>query len=143
MKKFTKILTYALLIISAVIFVIFYASSHPADAGTADSTLNMVLNWAYLLLCLSVLGAIILPLFFSSGKNVKGSLIKIGVVIVVCVVSYLLASSAPLQGVTVNPAPTAGDLKFTSTILLISSLFLVADIIAVLGGGLINNLRNR
>lgn len=134
--KYLKYLLYILLALSSVIIIAFYTS------GYADGLLTLLLNWSIVLMLASLVGAVIMPIFFSSGKGSKSSLIKLGVVVVICVVSYVAASGDPLQ-VPCNVVPTETDLKLTDTGLVMTIILFVVAVLAILSGGLINTIRNR
>ena len=65
--KLVKILSYLLLIVSAVLIIAFYAM------GTPESMVSTILGWAYVLLGLALVSMLILPLFFRDGKKTNKS----------------------------------------------------------------------
>ncbi len=134
--KYLKYLSYILMAVSAVLMIVFYAS------GYTDEMITTVLNWTAILMVACLVGAICLPFFFSSGKGLKGTIIKIGVAAAVCVVSYLIASGDPVQ-TSRNVEATANELKFTDTGLIMTTILFVIAIVAILSGGIINIVRNR
>ena len=134
--KYIKYLSYILLAISAVIIILFYSS------GFSEAMVNLALQWSGLLFLACLVGAICLPFFFSTGKGLKNTLIKVGVVVVLCGVSYLLAAGDPLQ-VTTNVEPTAGELKFTDAGLITTIILFVLAVVSIISGVIINTVRNR
>lgn len=134
--KYIKYLSYILLAISAIIIIVFYTS------GFSDGTLSLVLNWAFILMGVALLGAIILPMFFSTGKGIKGTLIKFGVVVVLCVVSYFAASGDPVQ-VTTNVEATGSELKLTDAGLIMTTILFVIAVLAILSSSVMSTIRNR
>lgn len=134
--KYLKYLLYILLLVSAALILIFYGS------GFADSMVTMVLNWSAVLIGAALVGTLCMPLFFSSGKGMKGSLIKLGVVVVLCVVSYVFASGDPVQ-TSVSVEPTATALKLTDTGLVMTTILFVVALLAIFSGGIISTIRNR
>lgn len=134
--KYLKYLLYILLAVSAVIIIIFYGS------GYADGMVSLALNWSAVLMVACLVGAICMPMFFSSGKGSKGSLIKIGIVVVLCVVSYMLASGDPVQ-VSTTVESTGTELKLTDTGLVMTTILFVVAILAIFSGGIISLIRNR
>ena len=64
-------------------------------------------------------------------------------VIAVCVVGYLLASGAPIEGLNMETPPSEQTLKLTDTALIITYLMLAASIIVILGGGLKTIIQNK
>lgn len=134
--KYLKFLLYALLIVSTVLIIAYYATGFP------DGLTTTLLNWSGILIVIALLCAIVLPFFFSSGKGIKGSLIKLGIVVVLCLVSYLAATSDPLQ-VKVNVEATANTLKLTDSGLILTCILLVLAFLSILSGFVINTIRNR
>lgn len=134
--KFLKYLLYALLAVSAAISIVFYGS------GYADGMVSLVLNWSLVLIVCTLISAICLPLFFGSGKGMKGSLIKLGLVVVICVVSYLAASGDAVQTST-TVETTASTWKLTDAGLVMTSILFVVAILAILSGSVISTIRNR
>lgn len=134
--KYVKYLSYALLIISAILLIAFYAT------GYADGLLTASLNWAYVLLAVAVLATLILPFFFKSGRGGKGSIIKIGVMVVLCVVSYLCASNAPLE-VSVNVETTPSTLKWTDAGLILTVILFIGAVLSIFSGFFFNLFKHR
>lgn len=134
--KYLKYLSYVLLAVSAVLIIAFYAT------GTPEGMVTTVLNWALILIVLALVSAVVMPMFFSSGKGMKGTLIKLGVVLVLCLVSYLFATSAPLE-VKVNVHHTETALKFTDAGLILTCILLAGAFLSIVSGAIINIFRNR
>lgn len=134
--KIVKYLSYLLLAVSAIIIVLFYVN------GGSDSMVTLLLNWAYVLFALCVVGAICLPIFFGSGKGVKGTLVKVGAFAVVALIAYLASSSAPLD-LPMSPEPSAGDLKFADAALLMTVILIVIAACSLVIGAVVNSIKNR
>lgn len=134
--KFIKYLSYILLAISAVIIILFYTS------GYSDGMLALALNWAIIMMVVAFLGAVIMPLFFSSGKGVKSTLIKFGVIAVLCAISYFAASSDPVQ-VSTSIEATSTELKLTDAGLIMTTILFVIAVLAILSGSVVSTIRNR
>ena len=146
MSKIIKYISYALLVISAIFIVIFYVqigSMTQAEIESGASTmLSVVLNWAIILLVVCAICAVIMPFFFSTGKGIKNTLIKVAVIVVLFGISYLLASGSPVEA-NVNPAPTFAELKWTDTGLILTCILFVGAVLAILSGSVINIIKNR
>lgn len=134
--KYIKYLSYILLAISAVIIILFYSS------GFSDAMVNLALQWSGLLILACIVGAVCLPFFFSTGKGLKSTLIKVAVVVVLCGLSYVLASGDPLQ-VTTNVEATSNELKFTDAGLIMTIILFVLAVVSIISGVIINTVRNR
>lgn len=134
--KYLKFLLYALIIVSAALLVVFYAT------GYTDGMVSAVLNWSLILLVVAVVCTLVLPFFFKSGKGGKGSLIKVGVAVVLCVVSYLIANSDPLQ-VKVNVEATSAALKWTDAGLKLTVILFVLAVLSICYGIVGKLFKNR
>ncbi|MEF9986708.1 MAG: hypothetical protein RSC28_06935 [Bacteroidales bacterium] len=134
--KYLKYLLYTLLAISSAIILVFYGT------GFSDGMVSLALNWSIVLMVICLLSAACLPLFFSTGKGAKSSMIKVGIVVVLCVVSYIFASGDPVKA-SVAVEPTASTLKLIDTGLVLTSFLFVIAVLAILSGGIISSIRNR
>lgn len=122
MKKL-KVIEYALLILSVVVFVIAVATIK--DAGSA--TLDLYMGWAYALIAVALAVTLGFPLSkaIKDKKSLTKLLILIGAVVVVFGGAYLIAPGKPIEmNAQVNP----GDFKFADTALFIVYLFVAAAI---------------
>ena len=134
--KYIKYLSYILLAISAVVIILLYSS------GGSDAMVTLALDWTAVLFGVCLVAAICLPFFFRKGKGLKSTLIKVGVLVVLCGVSYLLASGADLQ-VATNVEPTAGELKFTDAGLIMTIILFGLAVLSIISGVIISTVRNR
>ena len=131
--KLVKILSYLLLIVSAVLIIAFYAM------GTPESMVSTILGWAYVLIGLALVSMLVLPIFFRDGKKAnKSTLIAYGIFAVVVLVAVFCSSDAALEGVTTSVEPTAMDLKFTDGGVMAAGLLIAVSFIAILVGSLKN-----
>lgn len=133
--KYTKYLSVLLLVVSAVLAVVFYYS------GGSEGMVTTIINWALALSGVAVLGAIVMPVFFSNGKGKKGMLIKVGFIAVLCVVSYLFATGEPVEGSRIEAAETAW--KYTDAGLILTGLLFAVAVLSILFGSVISNVRNK
>lgn len=117
----------ALILISVAILVWGFAVGFETNDAKA---VDVLLNWAYIMLGLALCAWIIIGLIVSV-KNDPKSLVKMGIalvgVVAVVAVAYLLAKGNPVPGAALTATP--GELKLTDTIL---NLTLIAGIGAVL-----------
>ena len=133
MAKFNKILLYVLMGLSVVLGVVFYMNS------SSDSMISLMLNWAYILFALALLFVIVLPFFHSTGK--KGALVKLALALVVCVISYLLASGDPVELSKSVAEPSATTLKWVDTGLILCIILAVVAFLSIFSRGLLNLFR--
>lgn len=133
--KFTKYISVLLLIVSAVLAVVFYSS------GYSDGMVTTIINWALVLSAIALIGALLMPLFFSNGKGKKGMLVKIGFVAVLCVISYFLSSGEAVEGSRVVATESAW--KYTDAGLILTILLFVVAVIGIVLGPVISSVRNK
>ncbi len=133
--KYTKFISILLLIVSAVLAVVFYASDG------SEAMVTTIINWALVLSAVALAGAIVMPLFFSNGKGKKGVLVKVGFVAVLCVISILLASGDPVEGSRIEATETAW--KYTDAGLILTGLLFAVAVLSIIFGSVISNLRNK
>lgn len=94
--KYLSIIRYILLVVSFLVVVFYFAG--------ITTNVDTMLNWAYLLLGISIALAIVMPTF-NFAKNPQGalrSLLGLVVVVVVLAVAYSMSDATPV----VTPAAT-------------------------------------
>lgn len=133
--KYTKYLSILLLVVSAILAVVFYTS------GGSEAMVTTIINWALVLSAVALVGAVILPLFFSNGKGKKGVLVKVGFVAVLCVVSYLFSTGAPVEGSRIEATEAAW--KYTDAGLILTGLLFLVAVLSILFGSFISGIRNK
>ena len=133
--KYTKYISVLLLVVSAILAVVFYSS------GYSDGMVTTIINWVLVLSCIALVGAVLMPLFFSNGKGKKGMLVKVGFIAVLCVVSYLFATGDPVEGSRIEATESAW--KYTDAGLILTGLLFVIAVLSILFGSVISNLRNK
>ena len=129
---------YALLAIGIVLIIVFYAG-----IASEDTAVNMMLNWAYVLLGAAIAAAVVLPLF-NLAKNPTGamrSLIGLGVVAVVLIISYVMASDTTIVGSDGTVFDDSAVLKFSDTGLFAAYFALAAAIVVIVFGEIRNVLK--
>lgn len=136
MSKIIKYLSALLLIVSAIIAVVFYVN-------TNDATVYLMINWALILLVVSIVSAVVLPIFFTDGRGSKSSLIKVGIMLGLCVLSYLMASSEPSPNLSLSQLPSAQTFKLTDAGIILTAILLTCSIIAIVASAVSNIIKNR
>ena len=120
--KLNKIFKWGmvLLIVISVAIVVWGFVAGFNDGPIALPPTNALLTWAAILIGIAVFCWVVIGLIVSIANDPK-SLIKIGLILlgaaVLCLISYLLASGAPLLHYTGDKVPTPGTLKLTDAIL--------------------------
>ena len=124
-----------MLVVSAILAVVFYTS------GGSEAMVTTIINWALVLSAVALVGAVILPLFFSNGKGKKGVLVKVGFVAVLCVISYFLASAEPVEGSRIAASESAW--KYTDAGLILTALLFAVAVLGIVLGPVFSSIRNK
>lgn len=129
MKVF-KYIEYALLVISLVVFVI----AMPSIVTVDSPMLNIILNWTYVLVAVSLIFTLGFPLIhaFSDKKSLVKLIVFVVAVVVIVGGAYLIAPGNP---VTVNTTVSDATFKFTDAALFICYLFVAAALCALVWSG--------
>ena len=115
--KLLQMFLYALLGISALIILIFYIKG--------ESAADIIIDWAYFLLILTIAISVIAPIIFYIKNPGKAKTVLTGIVVfvVLFVIAYLLASGS-IQGdvyqkyaITANTSKIIGGMLITTYIL--------------------------
>lgn len=135
MSKLNKYLLYILFGISIVIGVVFFFNTG------SESMVTTLLNWSYVLLFICIVCTLVMPLFYSNGKSKKGAMVKVGIAVVLCLISYLLASGSPVELAPSTPAPSESTLKLVDTGLVLSCILGVAAFLSIFSRSIFNLFR--
>ena len=134
--KLNKIFKWGLVVlilISVAILVWGFAAGFATPDKVALPPTNVLLPWAAIMIGIALFCWIIVGLIISV-KNDPKSLIKMGLVVVgiavVCVLAYLLAKGSEIPGTDA----TAGELKLTDTILILTAIAGIGAIAAIIVG---------
>ena len=134
--KLNKIFKWGLVVlilISVAILVWGFASGFETATHEALPPTNALLSWAAIMIGIALFCWIVVGLIISV-KNDPKSLIKMGLVVVgiavVCVLAYLLAKGSEIPGTDA----TAGELKLTDTILILTAIAGVGAIASIIVG---------
>ncbi len=108
MSKLSNILSYvlyALILLTAVFTVMFFSGGDvPDQTYQTPVYTDLLLNWAKILCAATAVITILFEIFhiIVNPKNAVRSLISIGVLIVIALISYSLADGTPLKLATEN-----------------------------------------
>ena len=142
-SKLSVILIVALFCITAVILGLFAFGPYDAELEGPEFTPAM-LNWAYILLGVSLVAALVFPLIAIVTKpkeSVKGLLPIVGLV-AVAVICYALAGNEVLNLPGYNGTDNNPDtLKWTEGLLYLMYVLIIADIAAIVITEIINKVK--
>ena len=141
-----------LLVLSVGVIAVFYvqntsgifALSNLSEAVSSTNMLDGLLGWTYILLFAAIILVIVLSVINMAGnpKALKRTGFVLILSIVLIVVSYVLASGDPVAA-NLATEPTAGELKMTDTLLILTYLLMAGSFIAVIWGGAKKLIQNR
>lgn len=137
--KLAKYLEYILLGLSAILVVLFFVMPH---STTSDSMVDTYLFWTYALLfaTIIILLAFLLVKTFSSKKGIKTFLFLLIAIVALLAVSFLLAKGGDVQ---TSVAYTPQTSKLVDTILNLTYILIGGVIVALVGSGIRNAIKNR
>ena len=131
----------ALILISVALLVWGFTVGFESNGGQAVETL---LYWAYAMVGLAAFCWIVVGLFVSVKNNPK-SLVKIGLVLVgaavLCAIAYFLAAGKPAVGR--EGLDTAGVLKLTDTVLILTGIAAAGAILSIIVGEIRMAINNK
>jgi len=146
MSKITSVLLYALMAISVILLILFFKATANIPAETDFDTqielygglLDIMMYWAYILIGLAAVAAIIFPLIkmVTNPKDAVKTLISFAVVAVFVFIAYTLAddtvyTTAELPGYD-GADNVPGTLKFAGTMLWTTYLLFFGVIASIL-----------
>lgn len=128
--KYLSIIKYALLLLSLVVVVV----------GVAGISLDAMLMWAGVMLVLTIAMALIMPLFgvFENPQSAKGSLIGLGLIALLFVVSYLLSTADPITMAGGEVFDSKGALLYADTALWSTYISFGVAAISIVGSEVYN-----
>jgi membrane protease YdiL (CAAX protease family) len=152
---YAKILTWvcvALLVVSVGLLVFAFPKfGGPGEEGAV----NLMLNWAYVMLGVAIALILCIALFIDIRKNatslednpvvkrsVKTILYVIGIVAALAA-AYIFASGAPAMGYTAATPPTDSELKLTDTVLNLTYILGAGAILAIIVGEIVMSVRGK
>ena len=141
-----------LLVLSVGVIAVFYvqntsgifALGNLSEAVSSTNMLDGLLGWTYILLFAAIILVIVLSVINMAGnpKALKRTGFVLILSIVLIVVSYVLASGDPVAA-NLATEPTAGELKMTDTLLILTYLLMAGSFIALIWGGAKKLIQNR
>lgn len=133
--KYLSIIKYILLIVSAIVVI---AGAVTFVDGEENATLNLMLGWSFAMVILTIVLTIVMPLVavFQNPKSAVRSLIGLGVIVVVFLVSYALATDDPITLANGNVIDNSFELKFSDTALYATYIAFAGVILSILYGEL-------
>lgn len=134
LMKYISFLGYALILVSVIIFAVFF--------GTSDFTAqvfpqaDLLLSWTYAMCLISAVSAVLLPVItmLNNPKAMVRSLIGIGTVVVFILICYLLADDSPLVMVGGDVIEDRTQLVVSDTGLFATYASFVIAVVAIVGG---------
>jgi len=125
MKKL-KVIEYALLALSAVVFVIAVSTIKDVSSGTLD----LYLGWAYALIAVALAVTLGFPLAkaVKDKKKLTKLLVLIAAVVVLFGGAYLIAPGKPID---INAQVDPSDFKFADAALFICYIFVAGAIVTL------------
>ncbi|MCK9347246.1 MAG: hypothetical protein M0P40_09135 [Bacteroidales bacterium] len=139
MKKISKITVWVLFAISIILTVLYMIN---IKGDNLDAWTYTYLNWAYVMIGLSVLLIILLPIltFRQRTVRVKSLLMVLVIAIVLVGGSYLLAPGTPVTMAT-GEVKEGSVVKITDTALYMTYILIAFSAIAIIGGSVYNALK--
>lgn len=133
--KYLSIIKYVLLIVSAILVI---AGAVTFVDGEENTTLNLMLVWSFVMIVLTIALTVIMPLItvFQNPKSAVRSLIGLGLIVVVFLVSYALATDDPITLANGNVIDNSFELKFSDTALWATYIAFAGVILSILYGEL-------
>ncbi|MDE5944206.1 MAG: hypothetical protein K2G93_01295 [Rikenella sp.] len=130
--KYLPIIKYALLIVSAILLVLGMVQ------GEGSAMLDVMLVWSFAMVILTIALTVVMPLVavFQNPKSAVRSLIGLGILVVVFLVSYALATDEPIRLASGKMMDDTFDLKFSDTALWMTYITFAGVILSILFGEL-------
>lgn len=130
--KYLPIIKYALLIISAILLVLGMVQSE------GSAMLDVMLVWSFAMVILTIALTVVMPLVavFQNPKSAVRSLIGLGILVVVFLVSYALATDDPIRLASGKVMDDTFDLKFSDTALWMTYITFAGVVLSILFGEL-------
>lgn len=139
MKNISKITVWVLFAISILLTILYLIN---IGGSKLDAWTYTYLNWAYVMIALSVILIVLLPIltFKQRTVKIKPLLITLAIAIVLVGGSYLLAPGTPVTLAT-GTVVEGSVVKFTDTSIYMTYILVAFSGIAIVGGSIYNALR--
>lgn len=133
--KYLSIIRYVLLIVSAILIL---AGAVTYTEGEENALFDTMLVWSFVMIILTIALTIIMPLIavFQNPKSAVRSLIGLGIIVVVFLVSYALATDTPIPLASGKVIDDSFSLKFSDTALYATYIAFAGVILSILYGEL-------
>jgi len=131
-NKILQFVLYALLAVSTVLFVIFYA--------TGEDMTNTVARWSYILMGIAILLIIVFPIVHFI-KNPKSALQVLGVLLIFAIIygiSYLFASGSIDGTIYEKLDISQGISRFIGSCIITTYIFAGLAVLSIVVFGIIN-----
>ena len=136
LNKIFKLGMVVLILISIALLVWGVVAGFATPDKVALPPTNALLTWAAIMLGIALFCWIVIGLIISIANDPK-SLVKMGIVLLViaavCLVAFLLAKGNPVPGYT-GTEVSAGMLKLTDTILILTAIAGIGAILSIIVG---------
>lgn len=99
-NKYLTILSIVMFVISAILTILFLVGGEvPNQAYTTPIYTDQLLYWAYVLLAIGIIAAVIFPAvrLFTRPKEAVKALAALGVLVVLVLIAYAMADGTPLK----------------------------------------------
>lgn len=128
--KYLPIVKYVLLIVSAVLLIFGMVQ------GKGSVALDVMLVWSLIVVLLTIAATIVMQLIamLMNPKSAVRSLIGLGILVVVFLVSYALATDDPIKVASGKMLDDSFDLKFSDTALWMTYLTFCGVILSIIWG---------
>lgn len=133
--KYLSIIKYILLIVSAILVAL---------GATGVMDIDAMLLWGLGMIILTIALAVIMPVFgiLQNPKSATRSLIGLGALVVMVLVSYALATDEPITLASGKMIDNSFALKFSDTALYATYIMFVGVIISLVFGELYKAIKN-
>lgn len=133
--KYLSIIKYILLIVSAILVM---AGAVLGIEDSESAALNMMLVWSFVMIVLTIVLTVVMPLItvFQNPKSAVRSLIGLGLIVVVFLISYALATDDPITLASGKVIDDSFALKFSDTALWATYIAFAGVILSILYGEL-------
>lgn len=133
--KYLSIIKYILLIVSAILVM---AGAVLGLEDSESAALNMMLVWSFVMIVLTIVLTVVMPLItvFQNPKSAVRSLIGLGLIVVVFLISYALATDDPITLASGKVIDDSFALKFSDTALWATYIAFAGVILSILYGEL-------
>ena len=135
LNKIFKLGMVVLILISVAILIWGFVAGFEVNKVATPPT-NTLLTWAAIMIGIALFCWVVIGLIISIMNDPK-SLVKMGIALLVvaalCLVAFFLAKGNPVPGYTGKPV-SAGMLKLTDTILILTAIAGVGAILSIIVG---------